>query len=48
MAKLTEDGEAELFAVSDTGTDIKSVTQNLMATVFGTSVPTGAGFDIKA
>ena len=48
MDKLTEDGEAEAFAVSATGTDIKSVTQNLMAMVSGTSAPTGAGFDIKA
>ena len=48
MDKLTEDGEAESFTVSATGTDIKSVTQNLMAMVSGTSAPTGAGFDIKA
>lgn len=48
MDKLTEDGEAESFAVSATGMDIKSVTQNLMATVSGTSAPIGAGFDIKA
>ena len=43
-----ENGEVESFAVSATGTDIKSVTQNFMATVSGISAPTGAGFDIKA
>ncbi len=48
MDKLTEDGEAELFTISTNGTDIKSVTQNLIAAVFGTSAPTGASFDIKA
>ncbi len=48
MDKLTEDEEAELFTISTNGTDIKSVTQNLIATVFGTSAPTGASFDIKA
>ncbi len=31
-----------------TGTDVKSVTQNLLAAVSGTSAPTGASFDIKA
>ena len=44
MDKLTEG----TFTVSVTGTDIKSVTQNLMETVSGTSSPTGASFDIKA
>lgn len=48
MDKLTEDEEAELFTISTNGTDIKSVTQNLIATVFGTLAPTGASFDIKA
>ena len=48
MDKLTEDGEAESFTVSATGIDMKSVTQNLIAAVSGTSVPTGASFDIKA
>jgi len=48
MDKLMENGEVESFAVSATGTDIKSVTQNFMATVSGISAPTGAGFDIKA
>ena len=48
MDKLTEDEEAELFTISTNGTDIKSVTQNLIAAVFGTSAPTGASFDIKA
>ena len=36
------------YKVSATGTDIKSVTQNLMETVSGTSSPTGASFDLKA
>lgn len=45
LEKLTED---ETFTISATGTDVKSVTQNLLATVSGTSAPTGASFDIKA
>ena len=48
MDKLTEDGEAESFTVSATGIDMKSVTQNLIAAVSGTPVPTGVSFDIKA
>ena len=36
------------FTVSATGTDIKSVTQNIVAAVSGTSSPTGVSFDIKA
>lgn len=40
--------ETSEYTVSATGTDVKSITQNLIATVPGTSVPTGAGFDIKA
>ena len=48
MDKLTEEGEAESFTVSATGIDMKSVTQNLMETVSGTSSPTGASFDLKA
>ena len=48
MEKLTEDREAEPFTVSATGTDVKNVTHNLIAAVFGVSVPTGASFDIKA
>ena len=36
------------FTVSATGTDVKSVTQSLVATLSGTSAPTGASFDIKA
>ena len=35
------------FTVSATGTDVKSVTQNLIAKVSGTSVSKEAGFDIK-
>ena len=44
MEKLMEG----TYKVSATGTDIKSVTQNLMETVSGTSSPTGASFDLKA
>ena len=36
------------FTVSATGTDMKSVTQNIVAAVSGTSSPTGSSFDIKA
>ena len=39
---------AGAFTVSATGTDVKSVTQNFIATVSGTSVSTWASFDIKA
>ena len=45
LEKLTED---ETFTISAIGTDVKSVTQNLLAAVSGTSAPTGASFDIKA
>ena len=48
MEKLTEDRETETFTVSATGADVKSVTQSLIAAVFGTSSSTGASFDIKA
>ena len=41
----TETGE---YTVSATGTDIKAVTQKVIAASLGTSVPTGASFDIKA
>ena len=44
---LMEGGEAETFTVSSVGTDVKNVTQSLMAAVSGTSAPTGANFDIK-
>ena len=44
MEKLAEG----TYKVSATGTDIKSVMQNLMETVSGTSSPTGASFDLKA
>ena len=37
----------EMFIVSAAGSDVKSVTQNLIATISGTSEPKGAGFDIK-
>ena len=36
------------FTVSATGTDIKSVTQNIIAAASGTSSFTGSSFDIKA
>ena len=36
------------YKVSATGADVKSVTQNIVAAVSGTSSPTGASFDIKA
>ncbi len=41
----TETGD---FTVSATGTDIKAVTQNVIAASLGTSAPTEASFDIKA
>ena len=37
----------EMFTVSAAGSDVKSVTQNLIATISGTSVSKEAGFDIK-
>jgi len=43
MDKLTEG----TFTVSATGTDVKSVIQNIVAVVSGTSSPTGGSFDIK-
>ena len=48
MEELIEDREADTFTVTATGTDVKSVTQNLIAAISGTSASTGAGFDIKA
>ena len=36
------------YTISATGTDIKAVTQKVIAVSLGMSVPTGAGFDIKA
>ena len=47
MDKLTEDGEAESFTVSATGIDMKSVTQNLIEAVSGTSVPAWGSFLIS-
>ena len=44
MEKLTEG----TYKVSATGTDVKSVTQNIVEAVSGTSSPTGGNFDIKA
>ena len=35
------------FTVSATGTDVKSITQNIVAAVSGTSSPTGGSVDIK-
>ena len=43
MDKLTEG----TFTASATGTDVKSVIQNIVAVVSGTSSPTGGSFDIK-
>ena len=48
LEKLAEDRGAETFTISATGTDVKNITQNLLAAVSGTSAPTGASFDIKA
>ena len=48
LEKLAEDRGAETFTISATGTDVKNITQNLLAAVSGTSVSTGASFDIKA
>lgn len=36
------------YTVSATGTDIKAVTQKVITASLGTSMPAGAGFDIKA
>ena len=36
------------YKVSAIGTDVKSVTQNIVEAVLGTSSPTGGSFDIKA
>lgn len=44
MEKLTEG----VYTVSDTGTDVKIVTQNIVTAASGTSSPTGGSFDIKA
>ncbi len=41
----TETGD---FTVSATGTDIKAVTQKVIAASLGSSAPAGAGFDLKA
>lgn len=46
--KLEEGRGTGTFTVSATGTDVKSVTQNLITTVSGASASTGASFDIKA
>ena len=45
MDKLMMEGT---FTVSVTGTNVRSVTQNIVAAVSGTSSPTGDSFDIKA
>ena len=36
------------YTINATGTDIKAVTQKVIAATLGTSAPTGASFDIKA
>ena len=41
----TETGK---YTISVTGTDIKAVTEKIIAATSGTSAPTGASFDIKA
>ena len=48
--KAAEEAGAETgeYTVSATGTDIKTVTQKLIAASLGTTAPTGAGFDITA
>ena len=48
--KAAEEARTEMgeYTVSATGTDIKAVTQKVIAAVSGTSAPTGASFDIKA
>ena len=44
IEKLTE----ATYKISATGTDVKSVTQNIVAAVSGASSPTGGSFEIKA
>lgn len=47
--EVTEAGrETGKYTVSATDTDIKAVTQKVIAASLGTSVPTGVSFDIKA
>ena len=36
------------YTINATGTDIKAVTEKVIAATSGTSAPTGASFDIKA
>lgn len=43
-----KDQKEGTFTVSVTGTDVKSVTQNIVAAVLGTASPTGGSSDIKA
>ena len=43
-----KDQKEGTFTVSVTGTDVKSVTQNIVAAVPGTASPTGGSSDIKA
>ena len=40
--------EAGKYTVSAIGTDVKAVTQKVIAASIGTSAPVGTGFDIKA
>ncbi len=42
---MMETGE---YTISATGTDIKAITQNVIAASLGISVPAGASFDLKA
>ncbi|MCM1254440.1 MAG: hypothetical protein NC321_16605 [Clostridium sp.] len=48
--KTAEEERLEMgeYSVSVTGTDVKAVTQNLIAVSVGASAPAGAGFDRKA
>ena len=40
--------DADEYTVSAAGTDVKAVTQKVIAAFVGTTAPTGAGFDLKA
>ena len=47
-AAVEAGNETGEYTINVTGTDIKDVTQKVIAAVSGTSAPTGASFDIKA
>lgn len=46
--RLADGSEEEIFTVSAAGTDIKSITRNLITTASGTSAYASTSFDIKA